>query len=385
MKKQEHLHVLYLEDNPDDAELVERVLRKADYSVNLVRVESRKDFVDRIRTTAFDVILSDHALPQFSSTEALRICKRAQVIVPIILVTGTVSEEFAANCIKLGADDYVLKSNLTRLPQAISSAIQQRSFQSEKLKAELTLRLKNEELTKINQELDSFVYSVSHNLRAPLMSVLGLLNLANRDQRDRDPVYDHYFKMMESSVKRLDETLKEIIEYSRNARIETVLKIIDFDKMIHDSIEKLHYLEGFDKTRITVSIHGNEHAFFSDAYRLSVVLSNLLSNAIKYRDPHKDNSFINIQVDSTPSGATLIIEDNGIGIPEDQQTKVFRMFYRATEKSEGAGLGLYIVNEVIEKLNGDVQVTSSLGQGSKFTITLPSLQKSGAPVNAEEK
>src|SRR5690606_29324815 len=104
MKKQEHLHVLYLEDNPDDAELVERVLRKADYSVNLVRVESRKDFVDSIRNTAFDVILSDHALPQFSSTEALRICKRAQVIVPIILVTGTVSEEFAANCIKLGAD-----------------------------------------------------------------------------------------------------------------------------------------------------------------------------------------------------------------------------------------------------------------------------------------
>lgn len=385
MKKQEHLHVLYLEDNPDDAELVERVLRKADYSVNLVRVESRKDFVDSIRNTAFDVILSDHALPQFSSTEALRICKRAQVIVPIILVTGTVSEEFAANCIKLGADDYVLKSNLTRLPQAIASAIQQRSFQSEKLKAELTLRLKNEELTKINQELDSFVYSVSHNLRAPLMSVLGLLNLANRDQHDRDPVYDHYFKMMESSVKRLDETLKEIIEYSRNARIETVLKNIDFEKMIHDAIEKLHYLEGFDKTRISVSIDGKDQAFFSDAYRLSVVLSNLLSNAIKYRDPHKGNSFINIHVDTKPCGAKIVIEDNGIGIPDDQQTKVFRMFYRATEKSEGAGLGLYIVSEVIEKLKGKIEVESTLGEGSKFTITLPDSEKSEVNVNAKRQ
>jgi signal transduction histidine kinase len=291
------------------------------------------------------------------------------------LVTGTVSEEFAANCIKQGADDYVLKSNLTRLPQAIASAIQQRSFQSEKLKSELTLRLKNEELTKINQELDSFVYSVSHNLRAPLMSVLGLLNLANKDHHDRDPVYNHYFKMMESSVKRLDETLKEIIEYSRNARVETVLKNIEFEKIIHDCIEKLHYLEGFDKTRISVFINGEDNTFRSDSYRLSVILSNLLSNSIKYRDTNKVNSFINIKVDSKPSGVTLVVEDNGIGIPEDQQANVFRMFYRATEKSEGAGLGLYIVNEVVEKLQASIQITSAFGKGTKFTITFPQISE----------
>lgn len=371
-----HLNILYLEDNPDDAELVERVLQKANYSITLVRVDSREDFLRALRENHFDVILSDHSLPQFSSTEALRICKRAQVIVPIILVTGTVSEEFAADCIKRGADDYVLKSNLTRLPQAIASAIQQHSYQAEKLKAELNLRLKNEELTKINQELDSFVYSVSHNLRAPLMSVLGLLNIANKDHHQRDPVYDHYFGMMESSVKRLDETLKEIIDYSRNARVETTIHPIDFEKIINDSIDRLHYLEGFSQLKIDIAVNGREHKFHSDPYRLSVVLSNLLSNSFKYRDQFKEHPGVRIQVDITEAGATILFEDNGVGIHENQVGNIFKMFYRGTEKSDGAGLGLYIVQEVLQKLKGSIGVTSELGRGTNFSIALPQLARS---------
>lgn len=365
-------HVLYLEDNPDDAELVERTLQKAGYTISLVRVENREGFLLALRNDIFDVILSDHSLPQFSSTEALRICKRAQVIVPIILVTGTVSEEFAANCIKMGADDYILKSNLSRLPQAIANAIQQRNLQAEKLKTELSLRLKNEELTKINQELDSFVYSVSHNLRAPLMSVLGLLNLANKDSHKRDAVYDHYFKMMEDSVRKLDETLKEILEYSRNARVELAFNVVDFEGIINDSIQRLQYMEGFDRIRFDIDVLGKGNKFLSDTYRLSVLVSNLLSNAIKYRDPSKDMSHILIHVDiSNSHGATLRFEDNGIGIHTDQLNNIFRMFYRATDRSDGAGLGLYIVQEVVEKLNGSIDVSSSLGKGTIFSVTIP--------------
>jgi len=374
--KERHLHILYLEDNPDDAELVERVLRKANYSVSLVRVESRQDFLTALREDLFDVILSDHSLPQFSSTEALRICKHAQVIVPVILVTGTISEEFAVDCIKRGADDYVLKTNLTRLPQAIANAIQQRTFQAEKLRAELNLRLKNEELTKINQELDSFVYSVSHNLRAPLMSVLGLLNIANKDDHQRDPVYDHYFGMMESSVKRLDETLKEIIDYSRNARMDTAVDPIDFEKLIVDSIQRLYYLEGIRQFKIDTTVNGKGNRFYSDPYRLAVMLSNLLSNSFKYRDVKKDQSYARIQVDIATTGATIQFEDNGVGIHPNQLENVFKMFYRGTDKSDGAGLGLYIVQEVIQKLKGNITVTSELGKGTIFTIGLPQLEDS---------
>src|SRR5690606_2336469 len=131
-----------------------------------------------------DVILSDHALPQFNSLEALKILRKQASDTPFILVTGTVSEEFAVSCLKQGADDYVLKSNLVRLHAAIQNAIRQRRQDAKRKKAEQTLRKQNDELIKINKELDSFVYSVSHNLRAPLMSVLGLVNLAQLENSD---------------------------------------------------------------------------------------------------------------------------------------------------------------------------------------------------------
>lgn len=366
------LHILYLEDQPDDAFFVERVLRKGGYVPTMVLVDSRKNFVEAIRNNRFDVILSDHSLPQFNSTEAIKICKRAQVIVPIILVTGTVSEEFAATCIKIGADDYILKSNLSRLPQAIENAIHQRSLQAEKLTAEINLRLKNEELTKINQELDSFVYSVSHNLRAPLMSLLGLLNLANKDNHARDPVYEHYFKMMEDSIKKLDITLKEIIEYSRNARMEAIITSINFEAIIQETLQKIQYLEGIDKIRIDIEISGKENKFHCDQHRLSVIITSLLTNAIQYRDTTNDNAHIIIHIDiSNEKGATLRIEDNGIGIPSDHLEKIFKMFYRATDRSKGAGLGLYNVKETTEKLGGRIRVASIEGIGTIFTIALP--------------
>src|SRR5690606_2705781 len=157
------------------------------------------------------VILSDHALPQFNSVEALTICRKNSMNTPFILVTGTVSEEFAVSCLKQGADDYVLKSNLVRLPTAIINALKQRNVELKRKKAEKTLRKQNEELVKINKELDSFVYSVSHNLRAPLMSVLGLLRLAQLEVERSGKEINlllSYFSMMEHSINKLDDTLK---------------------------------------------------------------------------------------------------------------------------------------------------------------------------------
>jgi signal transduction histidine kinase len=369
---EKELRILMLEDVEDDAGLIERVLKRNGLSIKTMRVDKRDEFVDALENFDPDVILSDHALPQFNSIDALTICKKQNVNVPFILVTGTVSEEFAVSCLKQGADDYVLKSNLTRLPTAIHNSIRQRGDEHKRKRAEKALRKQNEELVKINKELDSFVYSVSHNLRAPLMSVLGLLNLARNDDQHNETL-NHYFIMMESSIHKLDDTLKEILDYSRNARSDLKFEKVLIRELINDGFERLKFMEGSDQIEKHVHVEDTV-PLYSDTYRLVVILNNLISNAIKYRDARKEKSFISIEATITDKHLRILFEDNGIGIAEALTEKIFHMFFRATERSDGAGLGLYIVKETVEKLNGSIRVTSVLGAGTTFDISIPNHQ-----------
>jgi signal transduction histidine kinase len=372
------LKILFLEDREDDCGLVKRTLEKAGFQFELMSVDTRAEFEEALAFFQADVILSDHALPQFNSSEALAMCRSRGIDVPFILVTGTVSEEFAANCIKLGADDYILKSNLTRLPAAISNALKKKEAEKAEAKAMKALQYKNDELVtannelnKINNELDSFVYSVSHNLRAPLMSVLGLLGLSKREiELHNFDAVTPLHGMMEKSILKLDETLKEILDYSRNARKDVVLECIDIKNLINESIDKLKFIAGTQNLKITINV--SEDSFLSsDRYRLSVILNNLLSNAIKYRDKNKSVQYINISVAKNKEAALITVTDNGIGIGKIQCKKIFDMFYRGTEQSDGAGLGLYIVKEALEKLKGTIDVESTVGEGSAFRVMIP--------------
>lgn len=364
---EENLRILMLEDMPDDVGLIERILVKQKLSFVGKRVDSKDEFIQELSAFKPDVILSDHVLPQFNSLEALSICQRANLNIPFILVTGTVSEEFAVSCLKQGADDYVLKSNLVRLPSAIHNALRQRSLESHRRNDELQLRKQNEELIKINRELDSFVYSVSHNLRAPLMSMLGLLKLVEIESENPETDLKPYFAMMNHSIEKLDETLKEILDYSKNARTGLRKDKIDLGRLIDESFEKLMYLPGSELIKKTVDID-QQKELWQDQFRLSIVMNNLVSNAIKYRDESKEQCTIDVRCHVDENNLTIIFRDNGIGIAPELLNKVFDMFYRATERSEGAGLGLYIVKETVDKLSGTISVDSRPGESTVFKL-----------------
>lgn len=362
------LKILSLEDLEEDFFLITHALKKSGMNFTAKRVDSKDEFSKALDQFGADVILCDHSLPQFNSSEALRIFQHRKLQIPFILVTGAVSEEFAVSSLKHGADDYVLKSNLARLPNVIENALKQKEAERAKMEAAQALARQNEALIKINKELDSFVYSISHNLRAPLMSVLGLLDLARNESNTT--VIQQYHDMMKSSVCKLDETLKEILEYSRNARQGLVIKEIDFEKTINDNFERMQFMPGYERIQKDIFIQG-ENRFYSDHYRLSLILNNLISNAIKYSDPQKENSFIHISITLKEDKVILIFKDNGIGIENGYIQKVFNMFFRATEKNEGAGLGLYIVKEAVEKLGGTIELESQVGKGTVFKIELP--------------
>lgn len=365
------LKILCLEDDDIDFEIINMELTKSGMEVISKMVDTRESFLAELRSFHPDVILSDHSLPQFNSIEALAICRKMQSRIPFILVTGAVSDEFAVSCIKRGADDYVLKSNLSRLASAIRNALKHKSTEEAKQLAINSLATQNIELTKTNKELDSLVYSVSHNLRAPLMSVLGLINLA-KYENDIEAIR-HFHTLMERSVNKLDDTLKEILDYAKNARLEPEIEKIDFKEIINETLDKMQFMSGVDKIRIRVTVV-DPLPFYSDRYRLSIILNNLISNAIKYHDEAKENSFFTISVTVEEKKAMLVFQDNGIGINAAAIDKIFDMFYRATSKTDGSGLGLYIVKEAVTKLQGRIHIDSKIGIGTTFRIDIPNHQ-----------
>lgn len=236
--------------------------------------------------------------------------------------------------------------------------------------AEQRLKVQNEELIKINEELDRFVYSASHDLRAPLMSIKGLLHIAKIEQ-SYDKV-EEYLGLIEKSVNRLDSFISDIINYSKNSRLHLEVSKIDFSKLIDDSISSLKFIEGADDVRSILKLN-TENDFYSDYRRILVVFNNIISNAVRYRDTNKD-SFIEISVNSFEEHTRIKFTDNGIGIAESLQDKIFDMFYRASQQSKGSGLGLYIVKESIEKLKGTIRVKSKYAEGTTFEIYLPNLK-----------
>lgn len=235
--------------------------------------------------------------------------------------------------------------------------------------AEQQLLQQNDELKKTNSELDNFVYRVSHDLRAPIASSLGLIELSI--QIDDIPQLREYLKMQRKSLNKLDNFINDILNYSRNSRIEVAQKPIDWEELLEDV--KLGLInESHKHIRVKQEIEA-EGTFYSDSMRISIIVNNLLSNALKFVRPYEPDPEVIIRVKSQDSGAEIIIEDNGMGIPEASQSRVFEMFYRATDVNYGTGLGLYIVKESIDRLNGKVSLASEQNKGTRFTIWLPNL------------
>jgi signal transduction histidine kinase len=200
------------------------------------------------------------------------------------------------------------------------------------------------------------------------MSIKGLINMVKRDV-DPDNT-QKYLDLMETSVNKLDTFISDIIHHSRNSRMELLVKEIDFEELLNESIASLKYMEGADKVESIRTLR-IKSPFFSDQSRLLIIFNNIIANAVRYRDIWKRNSFIEIDIETNSSEVLIRFSDNGIGIGQEYLDKVFKMFFRASPESKGSGLGLYIVKSVIEKLQGSIRVQSELGVGTTFLVRIP--------------
>jgi signal transduction histidine kinase len=230
------------------------------------------------------------------------------------------------------------------------------------------IEIKNENLIMLNSELDNFVYSVSHDLRSPITSLKGLIEITKMED-DLDQI-KYCLMLMSQSLNKQDQFISDIIDYSKNKRIQIVVKTVSLSKLIDDTINQHNHNKNADKIVITKELLIDEVQ--SDSLRLKIVLNNLLSNAIKYVDESKKEMLISIKTYNSGAFHKIEIADNGIGIQEEYKDHIFDMFF-VINSNKGSGLGLYIVKETLDKLNGNITVFSESNVGSKFTVTIPNL------------
>ena len=261
-------------------------------------------------------------------------------------------------------DSGIINCDTNETPVAVGSII---DINDRKV-AEQQLTDKNEELEKANKELDRFVYSASHDMRAPLTTLLGLINLA-RLSNDFDELRE-YHKMMSNRIQTMEGFIREVTDYSRNSRLEVQWVRFDFSDLMIEIMENLEFSANKAGVKLDFPVDVRNE-IYCDRQRLKVILNNLIENAIKYHDVNKTSRFVRVKLESQPGQFIIRISDNGIGIKSEYQDKIYNMFFRATERSDGSGLGLYIVKETLEKLNGTILLYSDEGIGSKFELKIP--------------
>ena len=224
-------------------------------------------------------------------------------------------------------------------------------------------------LKETNKELETFIYKASHDLRGPLTSIMGLVNVGRMEIKDENSIM--YLNMIESSTKKLDSTLFELVKIMKIKDVQKFSDEINFKKLILAVLNKLEHLYGFSKLKVNLNISVSG-SFISSQSLLETTFQNLIENAIKYQNTSQSESFLNIIItEENSKQIKVVLEDNGIGIDKTIQHQIFDMYFRGTERSQGSGLGLYLVRKSIERLNGEIQLSSELNKGTVFTIFLP--------------
>ena len=238
------------------------------------------------------------------------------------------------------------------------------------IQTDITERKKTErELVQTNQELDTFFYKASHDLKGPLASIMGIVNLARlEDSSDELP---RYLDMIESSTKRLDNTLLDLIELARTRKGVSKLNRVNLSILIDEVLYSLKHMKGFDEVQMTNEVD-KKFEVYSDQLLLQSILQNLVHNAINYRSAKEP--CIRICASHLGQAVEVSVSDNGKGIPEEIKNKVFEMFYRGHPDSSGSGLGLFIVKNAVDKLKGQITFESKVDHGTTFKVKLPDLQ-----------
>ena len=262
------------------------------------------------------------------------------------------------NGVNLLQDDvYSMIKELRDLNQQLENKVRTRTTE---------LQRKNRDLVKVNQELDSLVYRVAHDLRSPLASLTGIINLLNqeKDQAQKEQLN----QLVHQSIGKMNQFINENIELSRGNTAKQ--NRVDFKGLIDEILSETNFMKNA-RGMVTEIKMTQSTDFKTDLTKLKVILRNLISNSIKYKSPERTLKLI-FEVKKANGEQVVNIRDNGIGISCNNLQKVFNKFYRVDNGGEGSGLGLHIVKDMMDKLQGRIDINSVPGEGTCVSLIFTS-------------
>tara|TARA_R110002050_G_scaffold221792_2_gene357675 strand:+ start:47079 stop:48185 length:1107 start_codon:yes stop_codon:yes gene_type:complete len=353
--------VLYIDDEQNNLNSMRAALRK-DF-----RIYTANNAVEALKQLRkfpeIKVIISDQRMPDITGVEFFAKIRNLYPNKIRIILTGYSDIVAVIEAINKGQVYRFIDKpwDVERIKLDIQDAVELYDTRKK-------LSDKNKSLQSAYNELDKFVYSVSHDLRSPLMSILGISNLAELDVED--PKSLEYFKSIKGMVEKLDGYIHQIIDHYKGTHGSEFSDNVDFENLANEIIDSIKYHPSAQDVHFSVDI-SQEVKFMSNFMNIKTILSNLISNAFKYQREGELNKRVEVKASITEKEATISVIDNGIGIKEDKIDEVFSMFYRAKNDDSGSGLGLFIVKEAIEKLGGEIKLKSKFGAGTEMTLILP--------------
>lgn len=339
--------------------------------------QSEKEFRQMFDGAAIAMIHTNKNLDIIRSNQAA--CNLFEYKCPELVGRNLSELSYNQNIHRLESFDYTIeKKYLTKSGKILDTILKISYLKDEEMLCQITdisplkeyerlLQSKFRELQKVNQELDEFIYRASHDLKGPVATLKGLINLGEVQSMD-----NQILKGFEYSIQKLENIVGELVEFHNISKDEIGNVEIDFEELIDESIEILRFHPHFQKITFIKEIEYTRK-FYGDLKRLKPMLNNLLINALEYSDLNKRNPFIKVSLRTKSGLLEINIEDNGIGMSKDVSRRAFDMFYRGTQNSKGSGLGLFLVKESISKLNGSVSLQSSPGDGTKVSLLLGSI------------
>ena len=358
MEKQEKIKILYVDDEINNLTGFKASFRM---NYNIMIAVNATDAMQHLSSHPdIRVIFCDQRMPGKTGVQFFEEI-RSRYPKPIrILLTGYTDIDSVIDSINLGnvfryvkkpwADDDILG--------AINEA--NKFYVSNSL-----LAVKNEELQRAYNELDKFSYSVTHDMKGPLLSVLGAIEAAQH--MDDITEIRKMLMMMKDSVRNLDDFIQSIHDYYNLNRGELEIKEIDFNELVEEQIKIFNFTYLMSDVTFNTNIIQKE-TFRGDVLSVKLILNNLLSNAFKYQRKDNKNKTVDLNILVENGYAVIDVIDNGVGIAENYLGDIFNMFFRASTQDVGSGFGLYNVKAAVTKLNGKITVDSEINKGTHFKV-----------------
>ncbi len=360
------LHVLLIEDNPGDVLLIRAYLRDAHGREYEVRsVDRLADGLTHLAESQVDAVLLDLSLPDSRGIETFERVQAEAPAVPTVVLTGLDDHSLALHAVQSGAQDYLVKDELTPglLGRALRYAIERQQ-----------LRLAASELARMKED---FVANVSHQLRTPVHSLQGFLNLLMDGKVDDPAVRREFLTRASEDAARLAALTDDLLKMSRleSPRFQLDAGRVDLGALVDATNELLEPLAAERNIALLHSAPDMALVVKADEHWLQQVLINLIENAIKFSP---EGGSINVATTTSESDAVVTVADRGPGIPAHSTSSVFEKFFQVEgphkRAGRGTGLGLYICKQIVEAHGGTIGFSSNEGNGSMFYFSIPAIE-----------